>query len=288
MAEPADGKKELFRAEALGAIGSRNRLNTLSPVIEPRIWILTASLAFLLGTVVIWSFAGRIPITVIGSGIFLHGEQLDTCNARSDGYVVSLEVREGDSVMTGRRVGTIAGGTPDDSTSEVVAPKDGRIVSLEAEPGDFVVNGQSVALIVSGSPRPSCLAFVPLSEGKSVADGMQVRVTFQTADSAGGTQALGRVVQVDHFITSREKAFGHIPSHSIIEEVEGTYGSVMAVTIELDSDPAGAGKVKWVAGKGSEALLLDGAPCQIEIYIGEMRPVALVLPGFGGGVGDAR
>ncbi|MSR29414.1 MAG: hypothetical protein EXS03_07575 [Phycisphaerales bacterium] len=288
MAEPDEGKKELFRVEALGAVGGRNRLNTLSPIVEPRLWILTATLAFLLATVVVWSFAGRIPITVIGSGIFLRGEQLDTCNAHTSGYIASIDLPEGATVVAGQRIASLAGGSADAAISEVRAPKAGRLVSLESESGDFVESGQSIALVISGAPHPSCLAFIPLSEGKSVVIGMPVRVSFASADSAGDVQSLGTIVQVDHFITSKQKALGHVPSHTIVEEILGTFGSVMAVTVKLDEDPDGAGGVKWVGGKGAAGMLVDGAPCNIEIYIGEIRPVALVMPGFGGGVGDER
>ncbi len=288
MADSEEGKQGLFRKEAVEAVGNRNRLNTLSPIIEPRTWILTAALAFLLATIVAWSFLGRIPITVVGSGIFLRGEQLDTCNARSEGYIASIELKEGDPVKAGQRIATITTGNESAPLSEVVAPKDGRLVSLEVEPGDFVVSGQSAALIISGPPKPSCLAFIPLDQGKSVKEGDGVRVTFESADSTGGMQGLAKVVQVDRFITSRQKALGHVPSAMVVEEIAGLFGPVIAVTVEFEADPKGPGGVKWVAGKGKESLLLDGAPCTIEIFIGEIPPVALVLPGFGGVSGDVR
>ncbi len=281
MAGSDDGKKEIFRAEALGAVGGRNRLNTLSPIIEPRTWVLTAALAILLLTVVIWGFAGRIPINVVGSGIFLRGEQLDTCNARSDGYVVSIDRHEGDRVTRGERVATIAFGASGGAEStEVLAPKDGRLVSIEAEPGDFVESGQSVALLISGLPRPTCLAFIPLSEGKGVSVGMSVRVSFATADASGSDQAMARVAQVDRFITSHKKALGHVPSPTVVAQIEDQFGAVMAITVEFEEDAEGAGGVRWVAGKGAAELLIDGTPCDIEISIGEVPPVSMVFPGL--------
>jgi hypothetical protein len=288
MADGDDGTKKLFRAEALGALGGGNRLNTLSPIIEPRTWIVTASLSFLLLTVVIWGFAGRIPITVIGSGIFLRGEQLDTCNARSDGYVVAIERAEGERVARGERIATIALGSGDAGTSEVFSPRDGRLLCVEAEPGDFVVSGQSVALLTSGSPRPTCLAFMPLSDGKSVAVGMPVRVRFATAGSAGTEQAVGRISQVDRFITSHQKALGHVPAAAVVSQIEGQFGAVVAVTVEFDEDATGAGGVRWAGGAGSADLLIDGAPCDIEVFIDEIRPVSLVFPGLADISGASR
>ena len=74
----AEGGEKIFREKALKSAGVQNRLNSLSPMITPQMWVLTSALAFLLLAVVIWGFAGRIPLTVQGEGIFVRGERLDS------------------------------------------------------------------------------------------------------------------------------------------------------------------------------------------------------------------
>ncbi len=280
MSPEVDGDKKIFRAGALAAAGGGNRLHALSPIISPRLWVLTSALAFLLATIVAWGFMGRIPITVIGTGIFLRGERMDTCNTFAQGHVSEVRKREGDRVQAGECIAIVAAG-PSDSDgqpTEALSPVSGRVVSIEVEVGDFVTSGRVVAVIASGSDAPRCIAFIPLSEGKCVVVGMPVRLEFSTADALGAAQAVGHVDYVDSFITSEEKMHGRVPNPTFVDAIRQQYGPVMAVTVLLDADPAGGGGVKWNSGKGAAGLLIDGAPCDIEITIGEIRPVALIMP----------
>ena len=73
----AEGETKFVRTQAIESVGRQNRLNTLSPMITPQMWVLTSALGFLLLAVVVWGFAGRIPLTVQGEGIFVRGERLD-------------------------------------------------------------------------------------------------------------------------------------------------------------------------------------------------------------------
>lgn len=280
MAPEADGNNQIFRAKAVEAAGGGNRLNTLSPIISPRLWLVTVAVGLLLATIVAWGVIGRIPVTVVGSGIYLRGDRLDAVHAMCDGYVSEILVKEGQRVAKGACVVVVGSGKGGDAVTAVLAPSDGRVVSIDTELGDFVQAGRAVAILASGDESPHCLAFVPLSEGKSVALGMPARVTFATADAQGGASVVGTISHVDNFITSAERMLGRVPSSSLVDSIRQQYGSVMAVTILIDADEGGAGGLKWSAGGGSKGLLVDGAPCDVEVTIGEIRPAALVMPGI--------
>ncbi len=280
MAPDADGKTPIFRAEAVAAAGGGNRLNTLSPIISAKMWIVTAALAFLLAMVVLWSFAGRIPLTVAGTGIFLRGERMDTCNARTEGYVTEVRKREGDRVVKGECVAVLSSGSTakDDVQVEVRSPVDGRVIAMEVEVGDFVSPGAMVAVVASGAEKPMCVAFVALSEGRSIEIGMPVRVEFAASGVRSSAHAMGKVSQVEKFITSSEKMFGRVPSASFVEAVRSQFGPVMVVTTALDVDSSG--RVLWDSAADSSDLLVDGTQCDIEVTIGTFRPAALVMPGL--------
>lgn len=285
MEQPESSEKPIFRAEAIAAAGGGNRLNTLSPIISPRLWILTAALALMLAAIVAWGVLGKIPTTVIGSGIFLRGERLDAVHVLDGGYVSEIRVREGDRVSKGGCVAIISTGKSqsDGAPTQVLSPFEGRVVSIEAEVGDYLEAGRVISILSSGELAPTCIAFVALSEGKAIVKGMPARVTFATADAQAGAHVTGHVSHVDGFITSAERMLGRIPSASVVEAIRQQYGSVMAVTVAMDGDVNGAGGVHWSSGGGSKELLIDGAPCDIEVTIGEIRPVALIVPGIDAG-----
>ncbi len=277
---------KIFRAEALQSVGGRNRLNSLSPMISANLWVVTAALGFLLAAVVTWGFAGRIPLAVQGSGIFLRGERLDTANAPSEGVIREILKREGDRVKVGECVATISSGIAI-APIPILASADGTVVSIDAEVGDFVENGRIVAIIATGSDAPVCIAFVPLAAGKRVACGMRVHVSLGTVDSYGGAQVIGRVIKVDGFMTGPDEMLGRVPNRAMIDSIRERFGTVTSIVVALEVDPKGMDGLRWTTSMGGPGTVTAGTPCDIEITVGEIRPVALILPGLGQGDGSS-
>lgn len=282
MTPAEEGESSLFRKTALESMGGRNRLNTLSPLISPQMWIVTASLAFLLATVVAWGFLGRIPIAVVGSGVFVRGERLDTVNAPMEGLVHEIRKRDGDRVRAGDCIAIIApSASAMHEKTEVLASADGTVVSIEAEDWDFVTKGQIIAIIATGNNDPTCIAFVPLAESKRIQLGMPVRAAFNHSDSFGDAQILGRVAMVDGFVTGPDQMFGRLPSPTVVESIRERFGAVTTLVVAFESDAQGHSGLRWTTPNGARAAVTDGTPCDVEIIVGQIRPIALILPGMG-------
>ncbi|MSR44199.1 MAG: HlyD family efflux transporter periplasmic adaptor subunit [Phycisphaerales bacterium] len=278
----SEGGAKIFRAQALQSVGGRNRLNALSPMISPQIWVVTAALALLLAAVVVWGFAGRIPLTVIGSGIFLRGERLDTVNAPMEGLIREMRKRDGDHVLAGECIAIVsASASAADASTQVLASADGTIVSVETEVWDFVTKGQIIALIATGGDAPTCIAFVPLAEGKRIEIGMPVRAAFSNGDSYGDAQAIGQVSSIDGFVTGPDQMFGRVPSAGVIESIRERFGTVTAFVVAIDCDPNGQGGLRWTTSSDRSSAVSNGTPCDIEVTVGQIRPIALLLPGMG-------
>lgn len=278
----SEGGAQIFRAQALQSVGGRNRLNSLSPMISPQMWVLTSALGLLLATVVTWGFAGRIPLTVRGTGIFVRGERLDTVNAPYEGFIRKIHKSDGDRVKAGECIATMSSSAvTTEAPTQVFASADGTVVSIDAEEWDFVTQGQILAVIATGSDAPICIAFVPLAEGKRVACGMPVRVAFSNGDSYGDAQAIGRVATIDGFVTGPDQMFGRVPSPAMIESIRERFGIVTAIVVALDLDTQGRAGLRWTTRLAGSSTVTNGTPCDIEVIVNEIRPVALILPGFG-------
>lgn len=286
MSPPGESEPTLFRKSALESVGGRNRLNSLSPLISPRMWIVTASLALLLAALVIWGFAGLIPRTVVGRGIFLRGERLDSVNAPVQGLIREFRKNSGDRVKAGECIAIMsATAHADDPLTPVLASADGTIVSLEAEAWDFVTAGQVIAIVAAGKDDPICIAFVPLAEGVRLSLGMRVRASFTHGDSYGEAQAIGRVTSVDGFVTGRDQMFGRIPSADVIASIQEQFSTASTIVVEFDRDPAGRDGLRWTAQSPGSGAVANGTPCDIEVILRQIRPVALILPGLDQGDG---
>ena len=278
----AEGETKIFRTQAIQSVGGPNRLNSLSPMITPQMWVLTSALGFLLFAVVTWGFVGRIPLTVQGSGIFVRGERLDSVNAPCEGLIRKMNKRAGDQVKAGECIATICkSSSPTEVERQILAFQDGVVVSIEVEDWDFVTNGQIIAVIATGNTNPICLGFVSLAEGKRVVAGMPVRIAFSHGDSYGDAQAIGRVESIDDFVTSPAQMFGRVPSQTLVASIQERFGNVTAIVVALELDPQGKAGLQWSSRLSGPSTVTSGTPCDIEIIVREIRPASLLLPGFG-------
>lgn len=278
----AEGETKIFRTQAIQSVGGSNRLNSLSPMITPQMWVLTSALGFLLFAVVTWGFVGRIPLTVQGSGIFVRGERLDSVNAPCEGLIRKMNKRAGDQVKVGECIATICKSSSSTEVErQVLAFQDGVVVSIEVEDWDFVTNGQIIAVIASGNMNPICIGFVSLADGKRVVEGMPVRISFSHADSYGDAQAIGRVESIDDFVTSPDQMFGRVPSQTLVASIQERFGNVIAIVVALELDPQGKAGLQWSSRLSGPSMVTSGTPCDIEIVVREIRPASLLLPGFG-------
>ena len=278
----AEGETKIFRTQAIQSVGGPNRLNSLSPMITPQMWVLTSALGFLLFAVVTWGFVGRIPLTVQGSGIFVRGERLDSVNAPCEGLIRKMNKRAGDQVKAGECIATICkSSSPTEVERQVLAFEDGVVVSIEVEDWDFVTNGPIIAVIATGNTNPICLGFVSLAEGKRVVAGMPVRIAFSHGDSYGDAQAIGRVESIDDFVTSPAQMFGRVPSQTLVASIQERFGNVTAIVVALELDPHGKAGLQWSSRLSGPSTVTSGTPCDIEIIVREIRPASLLLPGFG-------
>ncbi len=102
-----DQKRNIFRKESLERLSSPERLDQLMQVVSPRSWLPLVALGSLVGSAVIWSIYGRIPITVEGRGVLIYPSKVVPLQSKSSGQLLALNVKVGDVVKKGQVLATI-------------------------------------------------------------------------------------------------------------------------------------------------------------------------------------
>lgn len=99
--------RSIFRKAALDRLSSPEQLDQLMRVTDPRGWIALIGLCLLILSVVAWSFVGRIPTTIRGTGILLSAEGIREVESLGSGVVSGLRVEVGDRIATGDTIALV-------------------------------------------------------------------------------------------------------------------------------------------------------------------------------------
>lgn len=98
---------KLFRQEALERLSSPERLDQLMQVVSPKAWLPLTTIGFLVVVAGTWSVIGRIPISVTGQGVLIRPQSVVPLQMSSDGKILTLNVKSGDTIKKGQILGTI-------------------------------------------------------------------------------------------------------------------------------------------------------------------------------------
>lgn len=95
-------KHEFLSAGSRQKLASPERLDQLLRVVQPQQWLSIMSVGVVITSAVLWSFYGRIPITVEGKGVLIYPRQVAPLESTSAGQVLALNFKVGDAVRKGQ------------------------------------------------------------------------------------------------------------------------------------------------------------------------------------------
>jgi HlyD family secretion protein len=121
-------ERQIFRQVALDRLASPEQLDRLMRVTEPRGWIALGGLCLVVVFAVIWSVVGRIPTTIVGTGILLSSAGIREVESIGSGIVSDVRVTVGDRLGVGDTVAIV--GQP--RLAQQVAQARERLRLLEA------------------------------------------------------------------------------------------------------------------------------------------------------------
>ncbi|MBI4694516.1 MAG: NHLP bacteriocin system secretion protein [Gammaproteobacteria bacterium] len=102
-----EGKREIFRKEALEHLSSPEQLDSLLEVTTRRAWIALGTVAAGLFVALLWSVFGQIPVTVEAVGIMVYPRRIVSLQVPAPGQLTNVNVKVGDFVKKGQVLATL-------------------------------------------------------------------------------------------------------------------------------------------------------------------------------------
>lgn len=168
-----DGEDPMFRDRAVDSVAAADRINQVAPIVSARLWLLAAGGGILCAALLGWSFLGRVPLTVRGTGILIEGTMVVAAESPADGRIAEVRVKPGDVVAQGDVIAVIASPALEaqraDAEAAVGRLKEQHLKMLGAEEGAMRAAEASLAVREDEARRRVELAQAAFAEyGRSV------------------------------------------------------------------------------------------------------------------------
>lgn len=163
---------------------------------------------------------------------------------------------------------------------KIIAPSDGKITSINVGKGDLVGPGTPIATLAKTGSNVKALEgviYVPVSEGKKVKEGMEVKIYPTTVQKEEYGYMVGTVVEVPEFPVSRETVMNTLGNESLAQVLTGS-GAPLEVRVDLVADETTVSGYAWSSKKGATVNVENGTICQAAVVVAKERPISLVIP----------
>ena len=163
---------------------------------------------------------------------------------------------------------------------QIVAPSDGKIASVKVRKGDMVGQGTVVVTLAkTGSDVKALEAaiYVPVSDGKKIANGMEVKIYPSTVQKEEYGYMIGTVIEVPEYPVSQESVMTTLGNEALAQELTGQ-GAPLEVRVDLVADENTASGYAWSSKKGATVNVENGTLCSASVVVAEQRPISMVIP----------
>jgi HlyD family secretion protein len=170
-----------------------------------------------------------------------------------------------------------------DEQGQVRSPYPGRVLELTVAVGQVVAAGSRVGAIeVDDVSRPTLrnLAYFPVSTGKRLREGMDVRVTPSTVQRERFGSIRGRVVRVSPFPVTEEAAAAVVGNADVVRAIARP-GGMIEVEVELEHDPGTESGFRWTSA-GPPFKFSAGTTTVARVTVEQRSPISYLIPLLGG------
>ena len=162
----------------------------------------------------------------------------------------------------------------------IVAPSDGKIVSIDVSKGDLVSQGTAIASLAKTGSNVKALEaviYVPVSDGKKITEGMEVKIYPSTVQKEEYGYMIGTVVNVPIYPVSTQSVMETLGNESLVQELTGD-GSPLEVRVDLVADDSTVSGYAWSSKKGATVNVENGTLCSAAVVVSTQRPISMVIP----------
>jgi HlyD family secretion protein len=162
----------------------------------------------------------------------------------------------------------------------IVAPEDCKVVSVKVSKGDVVTAGTAIASVAkTGSDVKALEAviYVPVSDGKKIKEGMNVKIYPTTVTKEEYGYMKGTVTKVPEYPVSNESVMDTLGNESLAQELTGK-GAPLEVRVDLVVDESTVSGYAWSSKKGAGDNVQNGTLCSAAVVVDEQSPASMVIP----------
>ena len=164
---------------------------------------------------------------------------------------------------------------------KIVSAYEGRVLEVALIPGQMIQAGSLVGSIQAENTAEKLvsLTFFADRDGKQVKPGMVAQITpsISKREQFGGI--VGKVTEVTPYPVTSSAIAALVGNPELAKQLAGDAAPVQAM-IQLNPDANTYSKYQWTSSKGPEQILSSGTTASVQVRIGEIAPIAYVIPLF--------
>jgi multidrug resistance efflux pump len=196
-------------------------------------------------------------------------EQLDKTELKAvtSGYVMGINVALGNAVTAGSAVCRIV----EESFGQPHVTKD--------DDGGITIH-MSDAVESQANPDydpMSAILYVPVSKGKNIKAGMEVKVYPTTVNKQEYGHINAFVNRVGDYVTSSEEMYNMLGDDSLVQSFKNE-GPVMQIQCSLKRDESTVSGYEWSNRKGAKVELAPGTTVNADIVVEKKAPITMLIP----------
>jgi multidrug resistance efflux pump len=265
-----------LRVRALERRKLPEELDQLSGLARPWTWLGVGALTLAVAALVAWSFAGRIPRTVTGSGVVTVPGGLASVGSTVSGPINQILVSPNSVVHAGQEVAVVGSGA---KQTKVTAPFSGQIVGLNVITGQVVQYGQPLYTIQRAFAQPSNTSvylFVPSTNGSGLAPGMTANINVSAAPSGAYGVLHGKISRVSEAPLSTAAVTALVGNPDLAQALTKK-GPPLLAEVTLTRDNNTRSGFAWSTPKGPPFPLQAGTPVTAKVIQQQQKPIDVIF-----------
>lgn len=170
--------------------------------------------------------------------------------------------------------------------SKIISDYDGKVLELSVLPGQIVSGGSRLGAINSQGTEAKLMSVMYFADkdGKQVKQGMEVQVTPSLVKRERFGGILGNVTNVTPFPVTVQDMSTVIGNQNLAESLaqslaSGGGNAPIQIFAELKTDNTKSG-YQWSSSQGPDIQISPGTTVQVRVKVGEIAPIAYVIPIF--------
>jgi HlyD family secretion protein len=167
-----------------------------------------------------------------------------------------------------------------DDSAKIVSPYAGKIVQVVAVTGKALNAGEPVATLeLTGKNIKDieAIVYVPISEGKLVSVGMDIRISPTIVKKEEYGFILGKVTEVSEYPVTSARMLELLANDQLVSTISQG-GAMIEVKADLINDKTTVSGYKWSTEKGPPLKIQSGTFCDTLVTYKTERPINLVIP----------